>query len=71
MAVIHDVHNWTWPGVQRNTRDTMRLIGDNDEIFATFLAKYDFVLTMVDGDVCRDFVARVIEESGIGSMSFN
>jgi hypothetical protein len=35
----------------------MTFIGDGDEIDTAYLARYDFVLKMFDGDVCRDFVA--------------
>jgi hypothetical protein len=41
----------------------MTFVGDNDELGSTYLARFDFVLTMVDEDVCRDFVARIIRDS--------
>jgi hypothetical protein len=41
----------------------MTFVGDNDEIDTAYLARFDFVLKMVDKDVCRDFVARIIKDS--------
>ena len=38
-------------------------IGDNEEVDTLYLARFDFVLKMVDEDVCRDFVERVINDA--------
>jgi hypothetical protein len=43
----------------------MTFVGDNDEINTAYLARFDFVLKMVDEDACRDFVARIIKDSSL------
>ena len=42
----------------------MTFVGDGGEIDAAYLARFDFVLDMVDRDMCREFVARVVGGSG-------